>query len=70
MHTQVLWVQLAVARRGLRIDTVPGGDNPADMGSKHLPQAAMRRCMGHVGLHFRGGRSQIALRTAGTETTA
>ena len=36
LHTEVLWVQEAVARRGLTIVKVPGVENPADMGTKHF----------------------------------
>ena len=36
LHTQVLWVQETVARRELTIVKVPGVENPADMGTKHL----------------------------------
>ena len=39
LHTQVLWVQEAVARRELTIVKVPEVENPADMGTKHLAQS-------------------------------
>ena len=35
LHTQVLWMQEAVARRELTIAKVQGVENPADMGTKH-----------------------------------
>ena len=38
LHTQVLWVQEAVARRELTIAKVLGCQNPADLGTKHLAQ--------------------------------
>ena len=38
LHTQVLWVQEAMARRELTIAKVPGCENPADLGTKHLAQ--------------------------------
>ena len=41
LHTQVLWVQEAVARRELTIVKVPGVENPADMGTKHVVQREM-----------------------------
>ena len=34
LHTQVLWVQEAVACRELNIVKVPGVENPADMGTE------------------------------------
>ena len=36
LHTQVLWVQEAVARRELTIVKVTGNENPGDMGTKTL----------------------------------
>ena len=36
LHTKVLWVQEAVARRELAIVNAAGIENPADMGTKHL----------------------------------
>ena len=35
LHTQVLWVHEAVARRELTIVKVPGVENPADMGGRN-----------------------------------
>ena len=40
-HIQVLWVQEVVARRELTIAKVPGCENPADLGTKHLAQREM-----------------------------
>ena len=51
LHTQVLWVQEAVARRELTIVKVPGVENLADMGTKHLAQ---RKCTN-------AGREQAAM---------
>ena len=41
LHTQVLWVQEAVARRELTIARVPGSRLPADLGTKQLAQREM-----------------------------
>ena len=64
LHPQVLWVHLVVARRGLRIDNIPGEENPSDLGTKHLGQIPMKRCMSYVGLRTAGWRSEVALRAA------
>ena len=61
---QVLWVQEAVARRELTIAKVPGVENPADMGTKHLAQKEMHECLRRAGCHITGGRSQMAFRAA------
>ena len=64
LHTQVLWVQEAVARRELTIVKVPGVENPADMETKHLAQGEMHECLRGAGCHITGGRSRMALRIA------
>ena len=57
LHTQVLWVQDAVARRELTIVKVPGVENPADMGTKHLAQKEMHECLWRAGCQSpEGGR--------------
>ena len=60
LHTQVLWVQEAVARRELTIVKVTGIENPADMGTKHLAQKEMHECMRRAGCRIVGGRSKVA----------
>ncbi len=64
LHTQVLWVQEAVADRHLRVEKVPGHDNVADCGTKHLAEAAMQKCLRNASLRLAGGRSDMALRAA------
>ena len=60
LHTQVLSVQEAVARRELTIVKVTGIENPADMGTKHLAQNDMHECMRRAGCRIVGGRSKLA----------
>ena len=64
LHTQVLWVQEAVARRELTIVKVPGVENSAGMGTKHLAQRKMHECLKIAGSHITGGRSRMAFRVA------
>ena len=64
LHTQVLWVQEAVARRELTIAKVPGCGNPAYLGTKHLAQREVHECMRRAGCHTAGGRTRLALRVA------
>ena len=64
LHTQVLWVQEAVARRELTIVKVPGVENPADMGTKHFAQREMHECLKRVGCHITGGPSRMAFGVA------
>ena len=60
LHTQVLWVQEAVARRELTIVKVTGIENTADMGTKHLAQKEMHECVRRAGCRIVGGRSKLA----------
>ena len=60
LHTQVLWVEEAVARRELTIVKVTGVENPANMGTKHLAQKKMHECMRRAGCRIVGGRSKLA----------
>ena len=64
LHTQVLWVHEAVARRELTIVMVLGVENPADMGTKHLAQREMHECLKRAGCHITVGRSRMAFRVA------
>ena len=64
LHTQVLWVQEAVAQRELLIVKVSGTENCADLGTKHLAQKEMHECMRRAGCRIAAGRSSLALRVA------
>ena len=64
LHTQVLWVPEAVARRELAVVKVRAVENPADMGTKHLVRREMHECMRSAGCHTAGGRSRMAFRVA------
>ena len=64
LHTQVLWVQEAVARRELTIVKVPRVENPADMGTKHLAQKEMHECLKGASCCITGGRLRLAFRVA------
>ena len=43
---------------------VPGRENPADTGTKHLAQREMRACMRRADCQIAGGRSRLALKVA------
>ena len=60
LHTQVLWVQEAVARREPTIVKVTGIENPADIGTKRLAQKEMHECMRRAGCRIVGGLSKLA----------
>ena len=48
LHTHVLWVREALARRELTIVIMPRVENPADMATKHLasPEDGRGWCLG------------------------
>ena len=62
LHTQVLWVQEAVARRELTIVKVTGIENPADMGTKHSAQKEMHECMRRARVPHRGWTFEACVR--------
>ena len=64
LHTQVLWVQEAVARRELTIVKVLGIENPGDMVTKKLAQREIHECSKRAGCRITGGRSRMAFRVA------
>ena len=64
LHTEVLWVQEAVARRELTIAKVPGCENPTDFGTKHLVQKEMHECLKIASCRITGGRLRLAFRVA------
>ena len=39
---------------------MPGVENPADMGTKHLAQREMHESLKRAGCHIAGGRSRMA----------
>ena len=57
LHTQVLWVQAAVAEKRPAIGQVRGVDNMADLGTKHLEEAVVLKFLTKLGFVFRSGRS-------------
>ena len=57
LHTQVLWVQEAVARRELTIMKVLG----AEMGTKHLAQREMHECLRRAGCQNRRGTVEVGV---------
>ena len=67
LHTQVLWVQEACARRELAVDKLPGAENPADLGTKYLGARALTECLRLCSCRLAQGRSEVALKAAFSE---
>ena len=57
---QVLWVQEALPRRDLTIASVPGCENLAGLGTKHLAEKDIHECMRRAGCKIAGGLSRLA----------
>ena len=50
LSCRVLWMQQLVASGELKLGSVPGNENPADIGAKRLPVSRMRSLMGVLGV--------------------
>eukprot|EP00959_Pyramimonas_sp_CCMP1952_P111611 2334295-Pyramimonas_sp.AAC.1 len=61
LHTQSLWVQDKVAQKEIVVHKVPGKENAADLGTKHLDQSSMWKCLGKIGQVRLSGQSSISL---------
>ena len=59
-HIEVhyLWVQERIANKDMNLSKVWGHDNPADLLTKQLDTASMRRHMQLIGMDYRSGRSK------------
>ena len=64
LATKTLWIQSAVARKLIKITRVPGVENPADLGTKHLDGKKMWQLLAAIGHEPRSGRSTLTLRAA------
>ena len=64
IHTPCLWLQTAISEGKIVIDKVEGSVNPADLGTKVLPQASIQRILQACGFILLEGSSRMALRAA------
>ena len=64
MDTSLLWIQQKVRNGDLEVDKIPGGDNPADLLTKHLDRATMCKHMSALGLEYEEGRAAPAPKLA------
>lgn len=64
IHTPCLWLQRAVADGRIVLDKILGTENPADLGTKSLPAASIRRILHEVGYRYLAGSSRLALKAA------
>ena len=53
LHTRYLWMQNQVSAGNLRLGTVKGVDNPADILTKCVPGALLDRHFSKMNLHFK-----------------
>jgi len=65
IHTPSLWLQQQVVRKTLRVRKIAGARNGSDIGTKHLDQTAIAKCLSELGLEIRYGVPTEALRVAG-----
>ena len=64
IHTPSLWLQRAVSNGVISLAKVPGESNPADIGTKHVEQAVLRRMLQYSGFRSLSGTSDMALRAS------
>ena len=62
IHTPALWLQKAVQDRLVAVDKVPGAENPADLGTKHVDRSVIQHAMQTCGFVTLTGSSNLALR--------
>ena len=63
IHTPTLWVQRQVYDTVISVKKVPGPENVADLGTKHLGHADMVRMLKKCSIEFVKGRHSLALRS-------
>jgi hypothetical protein len=55
-------VQKLTQEGRVKITKVPGPENPADLGTKHLDGSSIQRCLEKCRCYIRAGQSDMALR--------
>ena len=69
LDTGLLWIQTHIDRKELELRKEKGKNNVADLGTKDLAEADMRKHLERCGLYESTGRHELALRAAlGTST--
>ena len=69
LDTSLLWIQQKVRNKDLELDKIPGGENPADLLTKHLDRATMLKHTRALGLVYEEGRADLAPKLAGAPDT-
>ena len=64
IHTPTLWLQRAVSDGCVSVSNLPGDQNPADLGTKHLDRTTIERIWSQCGYVALKGKSAIALKAA------
>ena len=64
IHTPCLWLQGSVAKGDIVLDKVLGTDNPADIGTKAIPQQSINKILEQCGFKLLTGKSSIAFDAA------
>ena len=60
LDTQSLWIQDAVRTKRVGVEKVPGTENVADIGTKHLDGPTLDKLLKKLGIEFREGRAHSA----------
>ena len=61
IETGTLWLQRHITAKTIDVTKIPGLQNWADLGTKHLPWADLAKCVKGLGFVFATGRAKSAL---------
>ena len=62
--TPTLWLQKTVDDGKVKVSKLPGKENPADLGTKHLGIKDIEQIWKQCGFYFAAGNPKIALKSA------
>ena len=65
LDTSLLWIQSKVRDGELTVGKILGADNPADILTKHVDAATLRKHLGSIGMEYESGRAESAPELSG-----
>ena len=60
LDTSLLWIQHKIREGELTVSKIAGIGNPADVLTKHVDHALMKKHLATMGLEYEGGRAALA----------
>ena len=65
LDTSLLWIQSKVRDGELMVGKILGADNPADILTKHVDAATLRKHLESIGMEYESGRAESAPELSG-----